>query len=174
MSFPGGSVSKASSCNSGDPDSILESGRSLGKENSNPLQYSSLGIPMDRGVWWATMHEVTRVRHDLGTEPPPFLIWSNSGWSWAFSLSLSLFFCCIFLCYSWVLYSDLWVKFPTTHKICYKIFHVLQKIFPFFHLVYSWGLFLTHAFIHCNFLSPWDPNRQRPHLICSLFTLVVS
>ena len=36
------------------------SGRSLGEGNGNPLQYSYLGNPMDRGVWWATVHGVSK------------------------------------------------------------------------------------------------------------------
>ena len=28
-------------------------------------------IPMDRGAWWATVHEVARIRHDLATKPTP-------------------------------------------------------------------------------------------------------
>ena len=39
--------------------------------NGKPLQYSCLENPMDAGVWRATVHEVTRVRHDLVTKPPP-------------------------------------------------------------------------------------------------------
>ena len=31
-----------------------------GKVNGNPLQYSCLGIPMDRGAWWATVHGVAK------------------------------------------------------------------------------------------------------------------
>ena len=42
--------------NVGDADSIPESGRSPGKGNGSPLQYSCLGDPMDRGAWWATVH----------------------------------------------------------------------------------------------------------------------
>ena len=34
-------------------------GRSPGEGNGNPVQYSCLGNPMDRGAWWATVHEVT-------------------------------------------------------------------------------------------------------------------
>ena len=34
-------------------------GRSPGGGNDNPLQYSCLGNPMDRGAWWATVHGVT-------------------------------------------------------------------------------------------------------------------
>ena len=44
----------------GDAGSIPESGRSLGVGNGNLLQYSCLGNPMDRGVWWATVHGVTK------------------------------------------------------------------------------------------------------------------
>ena len=55
----------------GDPVSILGSGRSPGERNGNPFQYSCLENPMDREVWWATVHGVTRVRHDLVTKPQP-------------------------------------------------------------------------------------------------------
>ena len=41
-----------SACNPGDPGSILGSGRSPGEGNGNPLQYSCLENPMDRGAWW--------------------------------------------------------------------------------------------------------------------------
>ena len=40
-------------------------GRSPGEGNNEPLQYSCLGNPMDRGAWWAT---VNGVRHDLATK----------------------------------------------------------------------------------------------------------
>ena len=45
-------------------------GRSPGEGNGNPLQYSCLENPKDRGTWQATVHGVARVRHDLVTEPP--------------------------------------------------------------------------------------------------------
>ena len=51
MDFPGGSNGKASACNAGDPGLIPGSGRSLGEGNGNPLQYSYLENPMDRGAW---------------------------------------------------------------------------------------------------------------------------
>ena len=44
MDFPGASVVKKSPANAGD------SGRSPGEENGNPLQYSYMGNPMDRGA----------------------------------------------------------------------------------------------------------------------------
>ena len=60
MVFPGGSEVKASACNAGDLGSIPGSGRSPGEGNGNPLQYSCLENPMDRGAWWATVHGVTK------------------------------------------------------------------------------------------------------------------
>ena len=58
--FPGGSDGKESSCNAGDPGSISGSGRHPGKGNGNPLQYSCLENPMDRGAWRATVHRVKK------------------------------------------------------------------------------------------------------------------
>ena len=40
---------------------IYGSGRSSGEGNDNPLQYSCLGNPMDRGAWWATVHGVAKL-----------------------------------------------------------------------------------------------------------------
>ena len=57
--------------NARDSVSVLNSGRSPGGGNGNPLHYSCLGNPMDRGAWWATVHGVVRVGHDLATDPPP-------------------------------------------------------------------------------------------------------
>ena len=51
MAFPRGSDGKASAYNMGDPGSIPGSGRSPGEGNGNPLQYSCLENPMDRGAW---------------------------------------------------------------------------------------------------------------------------
>ena len=39
--------------------------RSPGEENGNPLQYSCLANPMDRGAWWATVHGVTKSQAQL-------------------------------------------------------------------------------------------------------------
>ena len=58
--FPGGSNSKESACSAGDPGSIPGSGRFPGEGNGNPLQYFCLKNPMDRGAWWATVHEVAK------------------------------------------------------------------------------------------------------------------
>jgi hypothetical protein len=58
VGFPGGLNGKESACNAGDPGSILGLERSPGEGNGNPLQYSSLENPIDRGVWWATVHKL--------------------------------------------------------------------------------------------------------------------
>ena len=50
MGFPGSSNGKASTYNAGDLGSIPGSGRSPGEGNGNPLQYSCLEKPMDRGA----------------------------------------------------------------------------------------------------------------------------
>ena len=54
LGFPGGSEDKASACNARDPGLISGLGRSSRGGNGNPLLYSCLGNPMDRGAWWAT------------------------------------------------------------------------------------------------------------------------
>ena len=57
-SFPGGSVVKNPPANVGDVGLIPGLGRSPGEGNGNPLQYSCLENPMNRGAWQATVHEV--------------------------------------------------------------------------------------------------------------------
>ena len=54
-----GSVLKKSACNPGDLGSIPGFGRSPGKGNGNPPQYSCLENPMNRGAQWAIVHGVT-------------------------------------------------------------------------------------------------------------------
>ena len=58
--FPGGSVVKNPSANVGGTGSIPGLGRSPRGGNGNPLQCSSLGNPLDRGVWQATVHGVAK------------------------------------------------------------------------------------------------------------------
>ena len=52
--------------NAGDPGSVLGSGGSPGEGNGNPLQYSCLENPMDRGAWWATFQGVAKSQTQLG------------------------------------------------------------------------------------------------------------
>ena len=62
MGFPGGSDSKESACNVGDPGSVPGSGRSSGEENDNLLQYSCLENFVDRRAWRATVYGVAKSR----------------------------------------------------------------------------------------------------------------
>ena len=52
------------------PPANVGDARSPGEGNGNPLQYSCLGNPMDRGAW-ATVHRITRVEHNLAAKPSP-------------------------------------------------------------------------------------------------------
>ena len=91
--------SKESACNSGgagDVDLTPGSGRSAGGDHGNPLQYSCLGNPMDRGAWWATVHGAaksqTRLKRLSIIEPG---LWEKS---LDFPVSVSLGFT-ILACY---------------------------------------------------------------------------
>jgi len=70
MGFPHSTVGKESACNAGDLGLIPGLGKSSAEGNGNPLQYSCLENPMDRGAWQATVHGIARVGHDLATKPP--------------------------------------------------------------------------------------------------------
>ena len=60
LGFPCGSAGKESACNAGDLGSVLGLERSPGEGNDNPLQYSCLENPMDRGASWAIVHSVAK------------------------------------------------------------------------------------------------------------------
>ena len=61
MGFPGDSLVKNLPANTGDMGLIPGLERSPGEENGNPLQYSCLGNPVDKGAWQATVDEVAKV-----------------------------------------------------------------------------------------------------------------
>ena len=60
-SFPGDLDCKESACHIGDAGSIPGLGRSPGGGSGDPLQYSCVGNPVDRGAWRATVHGVTKI-----------------------------------------------------------------------------------------------------------------
>ena len=68
--FPGGSESKESAFNAGDPGSIPGLGRSRGEGHGNPLQYSCLETPKDRRPWWVTVPWVTKSQTQLSDTAP--------------------------------------------------------------------------------------------------------
>ena len=59
-SFNFGGASLNPPVNAGDMGLIPGLGRFPGERNGNPLQYSCLGNPMDRGTWWVTVHRVAK------------------------------------------------------------------------------------------------------------------
>ena len=65
LDFPGDSVVKNPCANARDVDLIPGLERSPREGNDNPLQYSCLENPMDRAVWRATVHGVTKSRTSL-------------------------------------------------------------------------------------------------------------
>ena len=58
--FPGDTVVKNPPANAGYPGFIPVMGRSPGEGNGNPLQYSCLENPVERGTWWAIVHRVAK------------------------------------------------------------------------------------------------------------------
>ena len=62
---PGGSDGKESACRAGDPGSLSGLWRFPGGGHGNPLQYSCLENPMDRGAWWVTVHGVANSQTQL-------------------------------------------------------------------------------------------------------------
>ena len=66
--FSGGLKGKSSACNAGDLSSIPGSGRSPGEGNGNPIQYSCLENPMDRGASQTTVHGVTKSQTQLSND----------------------------------------------------------------------------------------------------------
>ena len=68
MGFSSGSVGKETTCNAGDAGSIPWLGTPLeGGGHGNPLQYSCLGNPRDRGAWQSIVHRVAQGRTQLNT-----------------------------------------------------------------------------------------------------------
>jgi len=83
MGFPGASVIKILPVNigdTGDTVSIPGLGRSPGGGNGNPLQYSCLDNPMNRGAWQATVHGVAKSQIWLSTHAQCFLCGSHENW----------------------------------------------------------------------------------------------
>ena len=77
----GGSEVEVSACNAGDLGLIPGLGRSPGEGNGNPLQYSCLENPMDRGALWGTAHGVVKSRTQL------------SNFAFTFTLTYKLHLC---------------------------------------------------------------------------------
>ena len=70
VGLPGGPVVKNSPANAGDAGSVPGSERSPGGGDCNPLQYSCLENPVDRGTWRATVHRVSKTQTRLSMHVP--------------------------------------------------------------------------------------------------------
>ena len=132
---------EASVYNVGDPGSSPGLGRSPGEGNGNPLQYSCLENPMDRGAWWATVYGVTKCRtrlsdfaslhsadklnkQDDNIKPchTPFLIWNQS-----------IISCPVLTVASWPTHSVLrrqvrWSGIPISFRIFHSLLWSTQRL----------------------------------------------
>ena len=77
QAFHGGSDGKESVRNAGDLDSIPGFGRSPGEGNGYPLQYFCLENSMDRGVWRATVHGITKSQTQLNNSYTHTPLWQS-------------------------------------------------------------------------------------------------
>ena len=121
--------------NAGDGGSIPVLGRSAGEGNGNPLQYSCLRNPMDRGAWWAIVHRVT---NELDTTE-----WLNNNWS--------------FTSLNWG------VPFPSSRPLkahlsfltSMNLFHFLSLYWIYYNIVnVFYEFFLGGGYEACGFLAP--------------------
>ena len=128
LGFPCGSDNKESACSAGDPDLIPGLGKSPGEGNGNPLQYSCLENPMDRGAWRATVHGVAKSwpwlshRHFHLLYPSVYLLSVSIVFSRFIHVHLSVRISCSFFFTGWVIF-HLWIN----HSV-YSFFLLLIDI----------------------------------------------
>ena len=97
--------SKESTCNAADAGSIPGLGRSPAVGNGNPLQYSYLGSPTERGDWWATEHVITEswtgFRDETATNTLLSMCVNLLFLKLYLSPTLLIFLCCESIAYNW-------------------------------------------------------------------------
>ena len=98
MGLPRWLSGKESACSVGDAGSIPGSGWSPGEGNGNPLQHSCLGNSIYRGARQATVHRVTRVRHDLATK--------NNNEIGMITTVAQIHWVCVSICGNWAMHVD--------------------------------------------------------------------
>ena len=131
------SAGKESACNAGDLGSIPGLGRPPGEGSGNPLQYSCLENPMNRGAWWATVHGVARVRHDLASKPHN---WPNHVY---FCIWIYLYLCLHFL----------------SPRLLSAMANILESSLHISSPMYS--LALLNPSSPCNIYLKWLPSRSQ-------------
>ena len=150
--------------------------RSSGRGKDNPLQYSCLGNPMDREVWWATVNGVAKSQTWLGdwaTCPERcmyvcvFILFCILHWfiNWGFyvfyKICNTLRFCLFIYCFCSTFCFFLWVSIYYIDLPCPIRFIFFYVSFPLFWLsVFQSGFFFWPSFQYTNYLFSWI-------LICS-------
>ena len=138
--FLGGAIGKEPACwcwRHRVTGSIPGSGRSPRGGHGNPLQYSCLGNPMDRGAWWATVHSITKSWRWLNNM---HACWNDCVFFFQFQKKISkIFFCWYGVPYWWFAYvepslrpwgeSSLIMVYEKGFCICFS--NILLKIFAF-------------------------------------------
>ena len=114
--FPGGSVLKNLPAKQETTHSIPGSGRSPKERDGNPLQYSCLGNPMDRGAYWAKVHVIAKLSDQF------FKSWVNTH----NNTYSTIFEGEIVQDYSWT-GLNLWGSFNLTHKFLFSFYISVQR-----------------------------------------------
>ena len=115
------SIHAISACNAGDPGSITGLGRSLGEGNGNPLQYSCLENPMNKGAWRAAVNGVVGVGHDLATKPPTSTI--HEPWFYYLIICLRAFSIIVYI---------------SSHAFSYCVLHHSDVQLFIYSFLYQW------------------------------------
>ena len=77
LGFPGGSVVKNPPDSDGGSGLIPGLGRAPGEGNGNPLHYSCLGNPLDRGAWQVIVHVVAKTQTQLSMHKQAIIFFKN-------------------------------------------------------------------------------------------------
>ena len=98
----------------GGADSIPESGRSPGRGNGNPLQYFGWDNPVDRGIWWATVHGVaksqTRLKDWTCMQDIIYSSWRGIRSPWLCLMAKLLLLPCLTISCCFYIFSLLWLN----------------------------------------------------------------
>ena len=137
-------------------------GSSPGEGNGNPLQYSCLENPMDRGLWQAIVHGVSRVGHDLATKLLLVLLCCSLLIFYSLIFSRFFFICAsiLFFCAS-ILFPNFWIIFAIIFLSSLSGRWLISYSFVWFcglfcfPLIYPMLLYLLILFNLLSLLSPF-------------------
>ena len=129
-------------------------GRSPGEGNGNPIHNSCLENPMDRGTWQATVHGVSRVRHDLATKLLLLLLLCCSlliFYSLIFSRSFLICASSLFFCAS-ILFTNFWIIFTIIILSSLSGRWLISHLFVWFCGLFLFSFYPPHASLSFNFV----------------------